>query len=78
MRELEPMTDDMYGEEEAASTEELVQAQSEETVEEILMDEDSEVANLDEINEDIFSTVENLQNLIGDDPAFKELLEQTA
>ncbi len=54
MRELEPMTDDMYGEEEAASTEELVQAQSEETVEEILMDEDSEVANLDEINEDIF------------------------
>lgn len=78
MRELEPMTDDMYGEEEAASTEELVQAQSEETVEEILMDEDSEVANLDEINEDIFSTVENLQNLIGDDPAFKELLEETA
>ena len=42
------------------------------------MDEDSEVANLDEINEDIFSTVENLQNLIGDDPAFKELLEETA
>lgn len=78
MRELEPMADDMYGEEEAASTEELVQAQSEEIVEEILMDEDSEVADLDEINEDIYSNVEELQDLIGADPAFKELLEETA
>ena len=78
MMELEPMTDDMYGEEEAASTEELVQAQSEETVEEILMDEDSEVSDLDEINEDIYSNVEELKNLIGADPAFKELLEETA
>ena len=78
MRELEPMADDMYSKEEAASTEELVKAQAEETIEEILMDEDSEVADLDEIKEDIFSHVEELQDLIGADPAFKELLEETA
>ena len=78
MRELEPMADDMYSKEEAASTEELVKAQAEETIEEILMDEDSEVADLDEINDDIFSHVEELQDLIGADPAFKELLEETA
>lgn len=78
MRELEPMADDMYSKEEAASTEELVKAQAEETTEEILMDEDSEVADLDEIKEDIFSHVEELQDLIGADPAFKELLEETA
>ena len=63
-RELQPMSDELYDEGEAASTEEQVQAEATE--------------DLDGINDDIFGEVEALKDLIGADPAFKELLEDTA
>jgi len=76
-RELEPLPDEYYGEGDN-STEEQVQAESKETAEEVLiMDEDDTATELDEVNEDIFGEVEALKDLIGADPAFKALLEES-
>lgn len=78
MRELEPLRDELFTEGDNA-TEEQVQAESDETAEKVLiMDEEADTAGLDDVNEDIFSEVEVLQDLIGADPTFKDLLEESA
>lgn len=78
MREMEPLQDELFAEGDSA-TEEQMQAESEETAEEVLiMDEEVSAAELDEVKEDIFGEMEALQDLIGADPTFKELLEELA
>ena len=69
-RELAPLPDELYSDEN--STHEQVEI--EENSEEILMDEADEVS-LEDINEDIFGELSDISALIGNDPAFRELLE---
>lgn len=74
-RELEPLPDDFYTDGDAF-TEEQIQAESIENMEEILIMDEDDTIKLDDINEDIYAEVETIKDLIGTDPIFTELLEK--
>lgn len=77
IRELEPLQDEFFTEGDSTTIEQM-QAETEKTAEEILiMDEENDTVELDDVQEDIFGEMESLRELIGADPTFKDLLEES-
>ena len=79
-RELAPLPDEFFEDETYIGEQEKGQKAAEEVMEEIVMDEDEaqDHAGLEDIDGDIYEVVESLADLIGADPSFKDLLEETA
>lgn len=80
VRELAPLPDEFFDNDTYTEEQEKEQKAAEEIMEEIIMDEDETQAHegLEDIDGDIYGVVESLADLIGAEPSFKDLLEETA